>query len=97
METLLIILALGFVGYELFEHVVIPLLWPLIHGKGKTSYGPERILGETGEVKEWQGREGYVFVDGELWKAVSEVPLTIGNKVLIQKRTGLTLTVVLRE
>lgn len=97
METLLIILALGFVIYELFEHVVIPLLWPLILRKKKISYGPDRILGETGEVKEWQGREGYVFVDGELWKAVSEVPLTIGNKVLIQKRTGLTLTVVFKE
>jgi membrane-bound serine protease (ClpP class) len=97
LETLLIVLAIGFVVYELFEHLVIPLLWTLIKRKKKTSYGPERILGETGEVKQWQGKDGYVFVGGELWKAVSEAPLEIGNRVLIQKREGLTLTVALRE
>lgn len=95
MGTLIIILAIFFVIYELIEHVAFPLFWSLVYRKKKPLYGPERILGETGEVKEWKEKEGYVFVDGELWKAVSEVKLKIGNKVAIQKMEGLTLTVTL--
>ncbi|MEW6187146.1 MAG: NfeD family protein [Thermodesulfobacteriota bacterium] len=39
------------------------------------------------------GFKGYVFVDGELWKAFCRVPLGKGDKVIIQKAQGLTLTV----
>ena len=75
------------------EHVVFPLFWSGVNRKKKSFCGPERLVGEIGEVKEWRQREGYVFVDGELWRAVSEVPLKTGNKVGIQKVEGLTLTV----
>jgi membrane protein implicated in regulation of membrane protease activity len=97
LETLLLILAIVFIAYEFFEHVVIPFLWPWIAGKGNHLYGPDRILGETGTVKEWQGKAGHIFIDGELWKASSEDPLAIGDKVVIQNRDGLMLTVVLKD
>ena len=93
METLIIILIILFIAYEFMEHVAFPLLGSLVKGKKKSFCGPERLLGEVGEVKEWQQREGYVFVDGELWRAVGAVPLKTGNKVVIQKVEGLTLTV----
>ena len=93
MEILIIILIILFIAYEFIEHVAFPLFWSLVHRKKKSSYGPGRILEEVGEVKEWQQKEGYVFVGGELWKAVSTVPLKTGNKVVIQKMEGLTLTV----
>jgi membrane-bound ClpP family serine protease len=47
----------------------------------------------VGEVKEWQDKEGVIFVGGELWKAISEVPLEIRDRVVIEKIEGLTLTV----
>ena len=51
------------------------------------------MLGKVGEVKQWQKNEGKVFVNGELWQAVSEVPLLPGDRVVIQKVEGLTLEV----
>jgi len=93
LETLIIILIIIFLAYEFTEHVAFPLFWSLVHRKKKSSYGPDRILGEVGVVKKWDRKEGYVFVGGELWKAVSEIPLKTGNKVVIQKVEGLTLTV----
>jgi membrane-bound serine protease (ClpP class) len=84
-----------FLAFEFIEHVAFPLFWSLVHRKEKTPYGPGRILGERGEVKEWKEKEGYVLVDGELWKAVSNVPLKLGDSVVIQKMEGLTVTVYL--
>lgn len=93
LETLIIILIIAFIAYEIIEHLAFPLFWSGVNRKKKSFCGPERLLGEIGEVKEWRQREGYVFVDGELWKAVSEVTLETGNRVVIQKVEGLILTV----
>jgi membrane-bound serine protease (ClpP class) len=61
----------------------------------KTSVcGATGMLGKVGEVKYWHESEGQVFVRGELWRAVSEIPLSAGNRVLIQKVDGLTLSVM---
>lgn len=51
------------------------------------------MLSKVGEVKQWKKNEGKVFVNGELWQAVSEVPLLPGDRVVIQKVEGLTLEV----
>ena len=93
MKNIIIILIIVFLAFEFIEHVAFPLIWSLVQRKKKSFCGPERILGEVGEVKEWQEKEGYVFVGGELWKAVCEIPLKTGDKVVIQKVEGLTLTV----
>jgi membrane-bound ClpP family serine protease len=50
-------------------------------------------LGGTGEVKKWEKNEGYIFVNGELWKAVSDLSFSPGDRVLVQKVEGLTLRV----
>ena len=51
------------------------------------------MLGKVGEVKNWQETEGKVFVNGELWRAVSDDPLSPRDKVIIKKLKGLTLKV----
>ena len=51
------------------------------------------VLFELIEVKQWKKNEGKVFVNGELWQAVSEVPLVPGDRVVIQNVEGLTLKV----
>jgi membrane-bound ClpP family serine protease len=93
LENLIIILIIVFIAYEFIEHIAFPLIWSFINRKKKSFCGPERLQGEMGEVKNWQEREGFVFVNGELWRAVSEAPLKAGNRVRIQKVEGLTLTV----
>ena len=93
MENIIIILIIAFLAFELVEHLVFPLIWSLIQRKKKSFCGPGRIMREVGEVREWQGKEGFVFIGGELWKAVSTVPLKTGDKVVILKIEGLTLKV----
>jgi membrane-bound serine protease (ClpP class) len=50
---------------------------------------PDRIVGHTGEVRE----RGLVFVDGELWRAHSDEPLTPGEPIVVVRRDGLVLEV----
>jgi len=49
--------------------------------------------GKTAEVKQWQASEGRVLINGELWRAVSDVSLSTGDKTIIQNVEGLTLRV----
>ena len=51
------------------------------------------VIGEIGQVKEWNEMEGKIFVHGELWNAESDTPLAKGDKVVIQSVEGLTLKV----
>lgn len=97
METLILLLIIAFLSYELIEHLVFPLVWSLLYRKKRSFCGPERMIGAMGEVKKWGQKEGVVLIDGELWRAVSPVPLKNGNKVMIKKVEGLTLTVDLAE
>ena len=93
IETIILILVIGVVLFELVEHVVFPLFWFIMGRKKKSVCGVTGMLGKVGEVKQWKKNEGKVFVSGELWKAVSEIPLLPGDKVVIQNVEGLTLKV----
>jgi membrane-bound serine protease (ClpP class) len=93
MEKLIIALIIAFIVFEFVEHVIIPLVTLFRQRKKKSAYGPTNVLGKTGEVKKWEKNEGYVFVYGELWKAVSDLPFSPGDRVLVQKVEGLTLRV----
>jgi membrane-bound serine protease (ClpP class) len=94
VKSVLIILAVGFVLFELVEHVIIPLIWFMKDRKKTSVCGATGMLGKVGEVKYWQESEGQVFVHGELWRAVSELPLSAGDRAVIQKVDGLTLRVM---
>ena len=50
---------------------------------------PKEIVGMEGVVRDG----GYVFVKGELWQAVSDEPLELGEHVLVDEQDGMTLTV----
>jgi membrane-bound serine protease (ClpP class) len=93
MEELIIALIIAFIVFEFVEHVVFPLVYLFIKRKKKSAYGPTNLLGGTGEVKKWEKNEGYIFVNGELWKAVSDLSFSPGDRVLVQKVEGLTLRV----
>ena len=90
---IVVVLVIALVAFEFLEHVVFPLIWVLLQRRKKPVTGPAALVGRIAEVIEWRQREGYVFVNGERWKAISEKPLARGSQVLTQKVEGLTLTV----
>ncbi len=93
METIILTLVIGFVLFELIEHMVFPLFWFIKDRKRKSACGVPGMLGKVGEVKQWRNNEGRVFVNGELWQAVSTAPLLPGDRVVIQNVKRLTLRV----
>ncbi|MCI0532255.1 MAG: nodulation protein NfeD [candidate division Zixibacteria bacterium] len=59
----------------------------------KPTTGDVGLLGQTAVVKTKLDPEGTVFVEGELWKAVSDKPAQPGDKVRIVGLENLTLKV----
>jgi membrane-bound serine protease (ClpP class) len=51
------------------------------------------LVGRTGQVVDWSGTTGHVFVHGERWAARSQEPLSVGQSVEVQRLDGLTLIV----
>lgn len=93
MKTIILTLVIGYVLFELIEHVVFPLFWFIKDRKRKSVCGVTGMLGKVGEIKQWRKTEGQVFVNGELWRALSDVPLLTGDKAVVQNVDGLTLRV----
>jgi membrane-bound ClpP family serine protease len=93
VKNLLILIGIAFILFEVVEHVVLPLFWLLKDRKMLSVCGEAGMLGKVGEVIDWQETEGKVFVNGEIWRAVSDDPLSPMDKVIIKKLKGLTLKV----
>ncbi len=55
--------------------------------------GAEGLLGETGEALSDFTGMGKVFVVGEMWDAICDIPLRRGQKVQVTGRKGMTLIV----
>ena len=55
--------------------------------------GAEALIGAEGETVSWQGGEGRVRVNGEIWLARSDAPLAAGRRVRVVGRAGLVLRV----
>ncbi len=49
------------------------------------------MIGKVVEIKRWNKTEGQVLVNGELWNAVCETPLSVQSKAVIVDIEGLTL------
>ena len=94
MKSAVIIIVAGFLVFEFLEHVAIPLIWSIKDRKRKSICGVTAMIGKIGEITFWQESEGKIFVGGELWQAVSDFPLSPGDRVSIQKVDGLTLSVI---
>ncbi len=55
--------------------------------------GGEALIGAAGETVSWQGSEGRVRVEGEIWRARADAPLPDGSRVKVVGRDGLILFV----
>ena len=93
IKNMLIALIVAFVLFEIIEHIVVPLVGFMLGKKRKSISGAEGMVGKVAEVKQWNTTEGQVFVNGELWRAICEVPLVKGDKAIIHNVEGLTLKV----
>jgi len=91
VKRVIIAIVIAFIAFELIEHVVLPLIWFFKNKNKKSKYGVTGMVGKVVEVKRWKKTEGQVTVNGELWRAVCDVPLTVGDKARIIDITGLTL------
>ncbi|MBN1545920.1 MAG: hypothetical protein JW902_04600 [Syntrophaceae bacterium] len=94
IKTVILTVITGIILFELIEHVLFPFFWFIKDRKRKSVCGTSGMLGKEAEVKQWQKNEGKVFLKGELWNAVSEVPLLPGDRVVIQNVDGLTVSVI---
>jgi membrane-bound serine protease (ClpP class) len=61
--------------------------------KRPVTTGAEQMIGATGRVESWQGRQGAIHVHGETWSAESDRSLSAGDLVRVVRREGLTLVV----
>jgi membrane-bound serine protease (ClpP class) len=64
---------------------------------GSRSHGPmiggEAIRRREGVVDDWDGKEGWVIVEGERWRARSDRPLSPGDRIKVVEIDGLVLIV----
>jgi len=93
VRDVIITLVIGFIFLEFVEHVIFPVFWSIKNRNKRSISGMTGMLGRAAKVVQWDKTEGQVFVNGELWRAVSNAPLLKGDKVLVQEVKGLTLTV----
>ena len=94
LKSVLIMLAVGVLLFELLEHVILPLIWFVKERKKASVCGVAGMLGKVGEIRYWDEFEGQIFIHGELWRAVSEFPLSTGDRAIIKNVNGLTLRVM---
>jgi membrane-bound serine protease (ClpP class) len=82
-------------GMALFTLVVVALLVTLVvrvHGSQVTT-GAEGLIHKHGVVRIPIEGEGKVFVHGELWHAIANQPIAVGEAVEVVAVDGMTLTV----
>jgi len=90
---ILTVLIVGYILFELIEHVLFPLVWSFVIRNRKSLCGNEGMLGKMVEVRSWQDGEGRVLVDGELWNAASDDHLQPGDRAIVQRVDGLVLKI----
>ncbi len=61
--------------------------------RGKIATGKRGMVGEVGVARSPLKPEGSVFVQGEIWKAVSDEPIEKGEKVVVKEVEQMTLKV----
>jgi membrane-bound serine protease (ClpP class) len=61
--------------------------------RNKVVTGEQGLIGEIGIAQTALAPAGKVFVHGELWDAVSTVPVSAGERIVVRQVDGLTLSV----
>lgn len=72
--------------------LIMRLAW--VSHKRTVVTGIGQLVGMTAVVESWEGKGGYVLVNGERWRAVAPEPMGSGQEVTVADVRGLTLDVV---
>lgn len=91
LKNIIITAIVIFIAVELIEHIIFPIVWYILKGRKKSTYGLVGMIGKVVEVRSWHNTKGQVLINGELWKAECEAPLPVGGKAVIHGIEGLTL------
>lgn len=93
MKEWMIVAVLCVVVYEIIEHLGLPLFWAFRNRRRASACGPTAMVGRNCIVKQWEGTQGKVTYQNEIWNAVGQTTLTPGSTAQILKVQGLTLIV----
>ena len=87
------IFLIGFM-MALIGSFLLLILFALVRSRGHgPMIGAEAIRKREGIVDEWDGKEGWVIVEGERWRARGDKPFEPGTKVRVVEVDGLVLVV----
>jgi membrane-bound serine protease (ClpP class) len=90
------LIVLGIIGLVAFGAVTV--IWGIRAHRLQVAAGREELIGRTAEVKVALTPRGSVFVEGELWTAISETSnIEAGEEVVITRVDGLVLFVAKKE
>lgn len=73
--------------------LVVLLGWTLRAYRRAPVTGASPLVGKQAVVAEWSGGQGYVWAEGERWKAQGKAGLSPGDIVRVRALSGLTLEV----
>jgi membrane-bound serine protease (ClpP class) len=79
-----------------FSAIILGIGYLAIQGRrGRASTGGEGMIGKVGEVRAAiaPGAAGQLFVNGEIWRAVSDQAIAVGARARIVAVSGLEVTV----
>ena len=90
MDTWLVVLiVIGLVAFA-----AITIIWGIRAHRLKVDAGAEELIGRTAEVRTALTPKGSVFIEGELWTAISETgTIEVGEEIVITSVDGLILYV----
>ncbi|MGA8528644.1 MAG: nodulation protein NfeD [Acidobacteriaceae bacterium] len=79
------------VAFGLITTFLIRIAWRA--RKNKVMVGPEALMGAVGVAQQELTPQGQILVHGELWEAVADTPVTLGESVRVRGVEGLKLLV----
>ena len=90
---LVVLIIIGLIAFA-----AITIIWGIRAHRLKVDAGAEELIGRTAEVRVALTPKGSVFLEGELWTAISETgTVEAGEEVVITRVNGLILYVTRKE
>jgi len=93
LKGTLFVLLIGWLIFELIEHVILPLVWALLQRRKPSICGSTGMIGKVGEIRNWNASGGKIYVNGEIWQAVGDFDFLPGDKAVVQQVNGLKVIV----
>ena len=85
ITDIVIIIIIGFVLFELIEHVIFPLVWYIIVRKRKPLCGIESMIGKEVMVQKWQKKAGGFISMGNYGKLLVMIIYLLVIEHLLKK------------